>query len=227
MEATWPAASVRRAGPWLVREGRGAGRRASCATACAQWVEQDVALAEAAQEELGQPPIFMIRDGEDHLDAALAARGYRIDAPVALLAAPVAALAELSLPPVSAFAVWPPLAIQREIWAEGGIGLARQAVMDRAPEPKAAILGRSDDRPAGAAFVALAGAEAVVHAVHVRPDMRRRGTARHIMTAAARWAVENGAERLSLAVERANAPALALYASLGMAIVGQYHYRVK
>jgi glucose/arabinose dehydrogenase len=49
------------------------------------------------------------------------------------------------------------LQIAREIWAEGHISAARLAVMDRALGPKAVILGRTADKPCGAAFVALHG----------------------------------------------------------------------
>ncbi len=227
LDATWPAAARHRAGPWVVREGRGGGSRVSAATAEAPWTEADIAGAEAVQDRLGQPRLFMIRDGEAALDVALAARGYRIATPVALYEGATAALAAEPPPPVSAFALWPMLAIQRDLWAEGGIGPARLAIMDRAPDPKTTILGRVHDRAAGTAYVAIAGATAMLHALHVAPVLRRQGTAVNMMRCAARWAQDHGAERFSLVVETANAPANALYASLGMRIVGQYHYRVR
>ena len=43
--------------------------------------------------------------------------------------------------------------------------------------------------------------------------------------AAGAWAQDNGAETLALLVTEANAGARALYASLSMGVVGQYHYR--
>jgi ribosomal protein S18 acetylase RimI-like enzyme len=76
-------------------------------------------------------------------------------------------------------------------------------------------------------FVALHGQTAVIHAVEVRPALRRNGAARQMLRAAAHWAAEMGADRLALAVTEANLPARALYASLGMQPVGQYHYRSK
>jgi ribosomal protein S18 acetylase RimI-like enzyme len=47
-----------------------------------------------------------------------------------------------------------------------------------------------------------------------------------MMQHAATWAGRNGATHLALAVTRANAGANALYSSLGMEVVGQYHYRM-
>jgi GNAT superfamily N-acetyltransferase len=67
----------------------------------------------------------------------------------------------------------------------------------------------------------------MIHAVEVRPALRRKGAARQMLNAAAHWAAEQGADRLALAVTEANAGARALYASLGMQPVGQYHYRIK
>ncbi len=225
MEATWPAASVRRVGPWAVREGRGGGHRVSAATVEGAWTAADIPAAEAAMATLGQAPLFMVRGGEDALDAALVARGHGLIAPVVLYAAPVAALVDADLPPLSGFAHWPPLAAARDIWAAGGIGPARQAVMDRAPDPRAAILARTGDRPAGVAFAAMAGGIAMVHAIHVELRLRRQGTGLALMRVAAAWAHQLGAETLALAVERGNVAARALYERLGMAEAGQYHYR--
>jgi GNAT superfamily N-acetyltransferase len=169
---------------------------------------------------------MLIRKGDTELDAALDARGWRIIDPVVAYAAPVSALTT-DLPGLTAFPHWPPLEIARSIWAEGGIGPARVAVMDRVTGPKSAVLGRIRDRPAGVAFVACRGAEAMVHALDVRESQRRQGLGRNLLHAAANWAADQGATRLSLVVTRQNAAARALYARLGMQTVGEYHYRMK
>ena len=224
MEATWPPAARRPLGPVLLREGRGGGQRVSAATVEAPWDGAALDAAEAAMRALGQTPLFQLRQGEAALDAELAGRGYRIVDPVVIMAAPLAAL-----PPgpdsMAAFAHWPPLQIAVEIWAAAGIGPGRLAVMDRVQGPKAAILGRSRDRPSGTCFVARAGETAVLQALDVVPAMRRQGSGRDLVLAAAEWARGAGADRLALAVTQANAPARALYASLGLQAVGQYHYR--
>lgn len=223
MEATWPPAQAVRVGPWTIRDGAGGGKRVSAATAEGDWTEADLPLAEAAMAAQGEPALFAIRDGEAALDAALAARGYRVVDPVVAYA--VAATSLAPPPGMTTFPHWPPLAIARDLWAEGGIGPARLAVMDRVAGPKVAILGRQNDRPCGVAFVALSGRVAMLHALEISPGFRRQGCARHILQAAAHWALDQGAETLSLVVTVGNAPARALYASLGMRGVGQYHYR--
>jgi len=225
IDATWPPAATRRAGPFRLREGQGGGQRVSAATAEAEWQQADIAAAEAAQRDLGQVPLFMIRAGEEALDAALAARGYRVVDPVVLYRAPLADLATEPPPPITTFCLWPMLQIMRELWAEGGIGPGRIAVMERAGPPKTAILGRVNDRAAGVAFVAGHGASAMLHALHVIPGQRRQGIAVKMMRATAFWALDHGLSELFVAVTEANAPARALYASLGMSIVGKYHYR--
>lgn len=225
MDATWPAAALHRAGDWLLREGRGGGKRVSAASTVRP--DADIATMGAAQQALGQPALAMIRPGQEALDARLEAAGYRVVDPVLLMAGPVDAVAEGVLTPVTAFDVWPPLAIQRDLWAEQGIGPERLAVMARVAGDRTAILGRIEDRAAGAAFVACAGDLAMVHAVEVLPAWRRRGLARQMMRAAAQWAQARGCARIALAVTRGNAPARALYAGLGLEIAGAYHYRLR
>lgn len=229
MDATWAPAALHRTGPWLLREGRGGGNRVSCITQeAAADLPADIAPVAAAARALGQTPVFRIAPeaapDDAALDAALDRLGYPLSHPVALHAAPVALLAQ-EPPPVTAFALWPPLQIQRDLWEETGIGPARLAVMDRAPEPRAALLGRVRDGAAGVGFVAIAGDIAMIHAVGVLPELRRLGTARHMLARAAVWAAENGATTLALAVEAENHGAIALYAAAGMQLAGRYHYR--
>ena len=226
MDDTWPAAALQSVGPWVIREGRGGGQRVSAASATAPVSEGDLAFAETAMRDLGQAPLFLIRQSDTALDAALAARGYGVHDPVVAYAADCAALAQLP-PPMTTFAHWPPMAIAVDLWAMGGIGPGRLAVMQRVTGAKTAILSRANDRASGAAFVAMSGSTAMLHALEVTPPLRRQGSAHNILRAAAVWAQGQGARMFSLVVTRANEPACRLYASFGMAVVGQYHYRQK
>lgn len=241
-EATWPHASASRVGPWTVRFGQGGGKRVCATTVEDSFGEADISLAEEAMLGLGQDRLFMIRGAapapgahqgtasetalDTALDTALAARGYRVIDPVVAYTVPTAALTQEPLPRLAAFDIWPPLATQREIWAEGGIGPARIAVMDRVTGPKTTIFGRVDDQAAGAAFVAVDKKVAMIHAIEVAAALRRRSVGRNMLIQAAFWAQDQGAEQLSLLVTTANAGARRLYASLGMDIVAQYHYRI-
>ena len=178
-------------------------------------------------DAMNQPRLFMIREGQDALDQLLQGKGYEVMDPVWMYAAPIDAIATDRPPPVTSFEVWPHLAAQAEVWAQGGIGPARLAVMDRAPEPKTTLLGRIDDTPAGAAYVGIGGACAMLHALEIAVPYRRKGLARHMTRAAAFWARDNGAAYFTLVTTQANAGANHLYSSLGMTRVGQYHYRIQ
>ncbi len=199
----------------------------SAATAEAPVTEAELARAEAAMRDLGQTPLFCARGADDPADALLERHGYGVHDPVALYAIQTGALTDVPLPRVAAFSIWPPLAIMVDIWKGAGIGPARLAVMHRVHGPRAGILARQNDQPAGAAFVACDGPVAMIHAIEVVPAQRRQGVGVNILRKAAYWAEAQGASVLSLAVTRANSAANSLYASIGMQVVGYYHYRVK
>ncbi len=226
-EATWPAAEYADAGGFRVGRGLGAGGRVSSARAIAAWSPGDIAAAEAVHRAWGQQPMFRALDSDTALIAALTGAGYLRETPTAIMVAPLDLLTDRLIPPVTTFAIWPPLAIQRDLWRAGNINDARQAVMMRVAAPRTAILGRVDDRAAGAAFVAISAGVAMVHAVEVLPAFRRRGLAGWMMRQAALWAADQGAARIGLAVSRANTGARATYDRMGFAEVAGYSYFAK
>ncbi len=59
--------------------------------------------------------------------------------------------------------------------------------------------------------------QGVLHAVHVRPEAQGRGAGRLLTLAALHALAQQGFHRVELAVDAANAPAVALYESLGFA----------
>lgn len=223
-DATWPAARRWDLGPWTLREGQGGGQRVSSATARGPVTPQDITEAEAAMREIGQRPLFMIRDGETELDEMLAARGYVVKDPVTLYQTPIETLTDRPIPRVTAFEIWPPLAIMTDLWAAGGVGPDRLAVMHRA-ETKTGILARWNEKPGGVGFAAVDGDICMVHAVEVPAHQRRQGVAGWIMRRAAFWGAAQGARHLAVLCVEQNAPANALYRGLGFASVGRYHYR--
>ncbi|SFT56546.1 GNAT family N-acetyltransferase [Sedimentitalea nanhaiensis] len=228
IDGTWPAARRFNDGIWTLRQGQDGGSRVSATTLGVEGAtitDTEIGRAETGMRAMGQPLIFMIRQGDDALDAKLRDRGYAIKDPVTVYACASARLTDVPLPRVTVLNVWEPLAIMREIWAAGGIGPARLEVMHRAQGAKIGLLGRKNDKPAGAAFVAIHRGVAMVHAVEVLAHQRRAGMGSWFMRAAAFWAVDNGAQTLSVMCTQQNVAANALYASLGMLPVGQYHYR--
>lgn len=203
MEPTWPPLRQWRSGPWMLRDGGGGGGRVSAAT------------LEGAYDA-APPALVMVREGEDALDRALEGLGYGVGDRVVTYLAPASGMAV----PDGA-AEWPPSRTALDAWAAGGkIGPARLAVMERAALPKAAVA-----LSGGAAFVAVNGDLAVVHALEVAASHRRQGLGRRLMGAAAAWAVGQGARDIALVVTDVNHAARALYDALGMRVVGGYHYR--
>lgn len=224
-EATWPPAEVARDGGIETGRGMGAGGRVSASRAASpDWREADLQAAVARHLAWGQPPLVRAWDDDTRMNAVLAAGGWQRFKPTAILLRPVAALMAQPVPPMAAFALWPPLAIQRELWAAGGIGPERQAVMQRVAGPRAALMGRVRDRVAGTAFVAAHGPVAFLHAVVVEPGLRRHGVGATLVRKAAHWAAGSGASALALAVARENAGAMALYDSLGFTEAAGYAY---
>jgi len=226
-EATWPPARAWPLGPWTIREGQGGGQRVSAATCEAAFTPAAIGDVERAMDDLGQPALFMIRAGDEALDVALGHRGYAIKDPVVQYVTPVAELARIAPPPITTFMIWPPLMIMTDLWAGGGIGPGRIAVMNRVRGTKSGILARQADRAAGCGFVAVDGRVAMVHALEVAANFRRKGAAANMMRAAARWAGENGAAHLAVVVTAANEAANALYSGMGMTPMGRYHYRIR
>ncbi|MGB0797998.1 MAG: GNAT family N-acetyltransferase [Planktomarina sp.] len=226
INTTWPARSLTVQNGWDIRDGAGGGKRVSAATLAADALP-DIALAEAAMKALNQGNLFMIRDGEDELDTALAARGYRIIDPVTLYACDNCILVNGPLPIAQSYAVWDPIHVMVEIWAAGGIPRQRIDLMHRVTTPKTGILARDGDTPAGTAFIAMHGDVAMIHAVEVLANHRRQGVAQKIMAQAAHWAARQGAKYMTLMTTTDNIAANTLYQQMGMTAVGNYHYRIK
>jgi len=222
IDQTWPAARRWTQQGWTLRDGQGGGKRVSAASLAAP--DADIAVAEAEMRAMGQTPLFMLRDGDDALDQALADRGYSVVDPVNLYVLPVDQLTDVPIPPVTAFEIWEPLAIMLDVWAQGGIGPDRIKVMHRAAQ-KTAILSRWNEKPGGVAFAAIHDGICMVHAVEVLEHQRGMGVGKWMMRRAALWAQAHGATHIAVLCTKANEPANRLYEGLGFAHVGGYHYR--
>ncbi|QIE57150.1 GNAT family N-acetyltransferase [Pikeienuella piscinae] len=230
LEATWPPAETVDEAGWRLRRGGGGGRRVSAATRLPDAPPADregVAAAAAAMAKWGQAPLFQVRAGDEALDALLAEEGYHLADPTRIFVSDAAALLDDKPEVGRVLRGACRVALIEEIWAAGGIGAERLAVMERAPSPRTYLIGRLGDRPASVAFAATDGEITMIHAVETLAAQRRKGAARMLMAAAARFAEETGARWLALAATERNAAAGALYHRLGMQVATRYHYRVK
>ena len=227
LDKTWPAAQHIPWHCWCLRFGEGGGKRVCAATLKGTLDSQSIDVAAQNMRDFGQSSIFMVRKGENELDATLANRGYEICDPCNICAAPVEELTKQRPPSVTMFNIWEPLEIQKDIWRRGGVEASRFAVMERVKGAKASILMRWDNHSAGSAFVAISNKVAMVHALEVLPSQRRKRVGTWGMRQAALWAKEQGAHSVSAICTKQNTGANALYSSLNMRCVGGYHYRIK
>lgn len=227
MDATWAPKAIHNVGPWLVREDGAGGQRVSATSATRAVNADEISIAEQAMRDLKQPLLFTLSPDDAALDTMLEARGYHIVDPVLMISAEIAAMRLPDSMPLDAIPCDEPLALQTELWVQNGIGQGRLDVMARTKGPKTHLFSRFKDQPAGAAFVAIDGTFAMLHALCIDPRYRRQNLAAKTMARAAIWAAENGAKTLSVATTRENLPAQRLFTSLNMAVVGNYHYRRK
>jgi len=91
--------------------------------------------------------------------------------------------------------------------------------------PAAFALLSEGGAPAALAYGALPDRLVCCESVVVDPGRRRRGHARQVLSRLAAWAGELGAEGMCLEVVADNAPALALYDTIGLGELYRYHYR--
>lgn len=226
LENTWSAETRNKQEPFVFRQSNGGGKRVTATSIEGMVGTDNIAAAEQQMARMGQPALFTL-DPDDRADPILAELGYDALDETLLYHCPINVLTARHVPRVTAFPTWPPLQLTKDIWEESGIKADRIAVMERVKGPKTAILGRVNDRAAGAVFAAVHNGCGMIHSLEILPFQRRNGLASSLTVAAAHWAAEHGATDFALPAVAANAPANALYTSLGMSVVARYHYRIK
>jgi len=226
IDLTWPAEELFELPKWKLRKSINGGKRVSAATAIGKSSISDIQFAENTLAEWRQDKLFMIKAGENSLDQALTKRGYYIVDPTNIWSISTAALSMQQIPPVTAFTIFPPLAIQKELWVANGIDASRIEIMNRVKTPKTSIFGRINATPAASAFVSVANKIAMVHALIVDHKCQRQGMGKFVMQKIGAWADELGAKKVVALCTKKNHSANNFYKSLGMKVTGEYHYRL-
>jgi ribosomal protein S18 acetylase RimI-like enzyme len=230
--SAWPAAEVVPLGGWQLRATSGVTRRANSAWTAAEVpdLERAIARVEAFYAERALPAIFQLCPlSPAGLDEALAARGYAVDAPVAILSAELAELHSRAPRDVEArvdgsiSADWFELAARRTRFA--AVSEVFRGIVERIGARAGFALATVGGAPAAAALGVCDRGWLGVFAVATLPEHRRRGAATALLDALRRFGESRGATRAYLQVERDNEVALSLYRRDGFREVYGYYYR--
>jgi ribosomal protein S18 acetylase RimI-like enzyme len=233
--AAWPAEEVRELGGWRLRHTRGVTRRAN--SVWPNQLEGSLPLGRRIEEVAafyaarGLPPLYQVTEVAQPagLDEELAARGYVIEAPVAV---------EIARPEDACGSPGPGIEVRVDehldpAWFDISAHRGRFAAV---ADPYRGLLERLQGR-ALYALAAVAGAPAAValgvvdpkwlgvFSMHTLPGYRRRGLGAAVLGALADTARARGITGLYLQVELENEAARALYRRAGFREAYRYHYR--
>ncbi len=168
---------------------------------------------------------------EAGLDDALAARGWVVEAPVAVMTAPLPLPAPSAVPygRVAVGSSMPPEWAEAFVAGLDGAAATRTRAFARLVariEPRVLVARLDDDAgPAAIGIGVVDGTWLGVFGMRTRPGAVRRGAARSVLAALAHDASSLGASRAWLQVEvDATAPGT-LYARVGFSAAYRYHYR--
>ncbi len=229
----WPSLQSVLYDGWLLRFAGGYTRRANSVQALAAGaapVEEKVAWCEAQYRAQGLPTIFKITPCTQPaaLDAVLEARGYRREAETDVLSAPASAL--------HAAACGPDITIMsREAWLGACAQFNRkgadahrhhQAIVQAIVPPVCPVVAWSQGRPMAMGLGVLERGTVGIYDLVTDAAHRRQGHATRIISTIFAWAAAHGAQGAYLNVLAENAPAQALYATLGFRPSYRYWYRV-
>jgi GNAT superfamily N-acetyltransferase len=233
---TWPAAEVVPLAGWTLRFSKGYGHRPNSVAAFAftgDDVERAIGEAEALYRRRNLTPMFQIAAAVEPADLArvLTRRGYRAITPSLVCVAQAETVRErcssagggqLSF---AANADFDGLVVAGSHSPEDG--RERLEVLSRIAVPlvRVTILegGIGVACGTGGAADGLVG----INLMRTHPDYRRRGFGRQVLGAIAAWALAQGIATLYLSVEKANAPARALYDGAGFERAYDYSYYVR
>ena len=225
-----PAAMEIAIGRWMVRINGGATKRVNSANPIAPGARVDEVIGETERlyAEHGQPARFRLTPLADAgADTALAGRGYRrIDESLTMTAAVIAGRSCDRAVHLAgrADAAWCRGFAAVSGWSDEQ-DASHRALLAGARRLVVATLVE-DGRAVGFGAAAIAHGQACLFDIATLPEARGRGIGRRIVETLLGRAAADGAGTALLQVFADNAPARALYRSLGFVDAYPYHYRV-
>ncbi|MCA9874116.1 MAG: GNAT family N-acetyltransferase [Anaerolineales bacterium] len=235
----WPADMVQHLDGWRLRYSHGVTRRINSVWPNLDFghhpLAEKLALVEAFYGRRQAVPRFQICPAAqpEGLDAALAARGYVLDAPTYVQTAVLLQVQAQTLssrrPTVTLQTELPPswLDFYQEVEAlnEHAIGVRRR-ILQRVALPMAFAQAFQDGRLVGIGLGVAERGWVGIFTMLTRPDARRQGVATAVLHELAAWGnQQQGAGHMYLQVMQNNSAALALYGRCGFTTHYSYHYR--
>ena len=229
--AAWPALETDRFDGWLWRFSDGGSQRANSISALTYngtGIEASIDEAERRYRARNAPPMFQVSDvsAPADLDARLAARGYRINDPCITLMKPCAAQAK---PDGVVY-----LDRATPAWFEcysSVITPSRKRTAPRILEgvPHSGVFCGVEEngRIIATALGVPRDGVVIAECVATLAEARGKGAASRVMRGLEAWGAAKGCQVVALQAVATNAPAQALYKSLGYREHGRYHLRVK
>ncbi|MEV5414055.1 GNAT family N-acetyltransferase [Thermopolyspora sp. NPDC052614] len=223
----WPAAIVEERDGWLLRRTPGVSRRRSNSALTPINGAKSVEAVEEFYREHGVPVRVQVSPVECHpsLDAMLGERGYSVGGRTAVLTAAVEDVAADPQVPVEVEETpdtW--VKVFTELDHHDDSEVVATSVISRISAPAAFLSVWEEGHPVGMGLVVGGSRWAGVFCMATAPEHRRRGVARSVLGAGARWAAGQRAERLYLQVERDNGVARRLYERAGFIYSHGYHF---
>jgi N-acetylglutamate synthase len=229
----WPPERTAGVAGWLLRQGSTATRRQNSVQTLTfsgeVALDQAVAAVEAWYARFARVACFQLTDASQPpgLDAILAERGYRLDAPSEVL---VRDLATAPPPPADVTLEGRPTAFVMQALADphwpAAERAARAKLFGRIRRTLTFAVRTAGDVPVAGGLAVVDGSLLGIFAMRTTTTARRSGHARAVLTRLLGWGHAIEARTAYLQVEAANVPAGALYRSAGFRPLYTYHYRV-
>ncbi len=231
----WPSLQTLHYDGWVLRFSNGFSKRANSVNPLYDStidLDEKISHCERVYREKGLKTIFKLTDIScpEHLDEALANRGYEVHDPVSVQ------VLELGDATDGSHGECEILDRATDAWLNAYCAMDKRAAENRATLekmldaiiPRRAFFSlRDEGRIIACAMAVLDGGFAGLFNIVVDEAKREKGYGKKLMSSVLAWAAENGARAAYLQVLKDNNSANSIYRKLGFHEVSRYWYRIE